>query len=348
MGVSVGVIGTGWTDRAQIPAFQAAGLEVTAVASRDAGRARDVADRHGVAAATGDWRDLLDMPLDLICVTTPPKYHADQTIAALEAGKHVLCEKPLALDEAQAQRIVDIASRHPHQVALVDHELRFLPARRKAKELLDAGVLGRVLMVTARVGTDQRADPSEPWTWWSDAGQGGGVLNAIGSHVVDGVRWLLDVEIEIGGATLGRVAPVREDADGEPREVTAEDIASVTFAAGDAVGTMLVHAAALDDSLDLLTVRGTQGTLVIDRSLKLYVGKAGGTLKEYRTQALPPHVPNRFRASPYAAGTVLLADAIRRRLEDGDAHALAGAATVADGLAVQRALDAARRKATLL
>lgn len=348
MSVKVGVIGTGWADRVQIPAFQAAGLEVAMIASRDAGRAQRIARDHGVGAGVGDWRELLAADLDLVVVTTPPALHVEQTAAALAAGKHVLCEKPLAVDAVQAERIVSAASDAPDRLALVDHQLRFTPVRRKAKELLDTGALGNILMVTARVATEARIDPTEPWSWWSDQTRGGGILNAIGSHVVDGIRWLLEEEIEVQGATLGRVAASRKDHAGEEREVTADDIASVTFSVGDAVGTMVVHAAALDDTLDHLTIRGTLGTLVIDRSLKLYFGKRGGPLKEYRTQPLPTLVPNRFRASPYAAGTVLLGDALRRFLAEGERGALDDAATVVDGLAVQRVLDAARAKSVLL
>lgn len=348
MAVRIGVIGTGWTDRVQIPAFQAAGLEVGAIASSDPARAREVAARHGVETSVSDWRELLEMPLDAISVASVPRLHVEQAVASLDAGKHVLCEKPLALDAAQAERLAAAAERNPDLIALVDHQLRFMPVRTKAKELVGAGALGRVLMVTARVATDASVDPSKPWTWWSDAAQGGGILNALGSHVIDGVRWLLDAEISVQGATLGRVTASRTDRDGEEREVTADDIASVTFSAGDAVGTMLVHGAALDDTVDLLTIRGTTGTLVIDRSLKLYLGKRGGPLKEYRTQALPAMVPYRFRASAYAAGTVLMADALARRISGDDPEALAHAATVADGLAVQRVLDDARSSALLL
>ncbi|MEJ2357786.1 MAG: Gfo/Idh/MocA family oxidoreductase, partial [Deinococcales bacterium] len=95
MTVRVGVIGTGWADRVLIPAFQAGGVEIAAVASRDVQRARDVASRHGIEVATGSWRDLLEIELDLIAVTSPPALHREQAVAVLEAGRHLLCEKPL-------------------------------------------------------------------------------------------------------------------------------------------------------------------------------------------------------------------------------------------------------------
>ncbi len=343
MTVRVGIIGTGWADRVLIPAFQAGGVEVAAVASRDAERARVVAARHGIETSTGSWHDLLGLGLDLIAVTSPPASHLEQAVAVLESGHHLLCEKPLALDAGEAEAILAAARAAGGRLALVDHELRFTPVRLKARELIGSGAIGRVLTVTARVANSSRIDPDAPWTWWSDAGQGGGILGALGSHVLDSVRWLLGGEIHLHGATLAAVHPSRLDGSGVERVVTADDVASLTFRAGDGiVGTVLLHGAALDDAIDLLTVRGTEGSLVVDRSLKLYYSKRGGPLKEYRTQ-LPLVVPNRFRASGFAAGSVLFAQALRDALDGRDPRALAHAATVQDGLAVQRLIDQARR-----
>ncbi len=342
MTIRVGVIGTGWADRVLIPAFQAGGLEVAAVASGSRARAEDVAQRHGIEHATGDWRALLGLELNLVVVSSAPALHREQAEAVLASGHNLLCEKPLALDISQAEAMAAAADAAPGQFALVDHELRFTPVRRKARELIASGAVGRVLMVTARVANRMRVDPTRPWSWWSDAEQGGGILGAIGSHVLDGVRWILGEEITLHGATLGRAYPTRVDAEGVERVVTSDDIASLTFRAGEVVGTMLVHGAALDDAIDLLTVRGTDGSLVIDRSLKLYYGKRGGPLKEYRT-ALPALVPYRFRASGFDTGSVLMADALRLALEEGEHEALAEAATLRDGLAVQRLLDRAQR-----
>ena len=349
---TVAVIGTGWSNRVLIPALQAGGCEVVAVASRSEERARAVADRHGVRHATGDWRDLLTMDVDLVSVTTPPSEHHEQSIAILEAGKHLLCEKPLALDVDQAQAMSEAAARARDSqrglVALVDHELRFTPVRRKAKQLIDGGAIGRPLMATARVASRSRIDPTDPWTWWSDGSAGGGILGAIGSHVLDGVRWLLAEELELDGAVLGRTYAERGH-DGGNREVTSDDIASLVLRAGDAVVTVLVHGAALDDAIDLLTIRGTEGTIVIDRSLKLYYGKRDGPLKEYKVE-LPTSVPNRFRANGFAAGSVLLGQALANELPlaPESRSLLRDAATIEDGLAVQRVLDEARERAPLL
>ncbi len=346
MSAKVAIIGSGWSGRVQIPAFQAAGLEVVGLAGRSPDKTKRIAQDYGIPVATTRWQELLELDCQLICVTTPPPLHREQAVSVLDAGKHLLCEKPMALNVAEAEAMVEAAARHDGQLALLDHELRFLPTRRKAKELLEAGAIGRILAVTARVANDSRLEPDVPWSWWSDAAQGGGILGALGSHVFDGIRWLLgDIcgEVRVRGATLGRAHKARQDG-GTEREVTADDLASVTFSVGEAIGTALIHGAAGDAPIDLLTFRGTEGTLVIDTSLKLYLSKGRGPLKEYVT-TLPGIVPNRFRANPFAAGTVLLAQALAGALEQNSPAALAPAATLRDGLAVQRILDDARRLA---
>jgi predicted dehydrogenase len=183
-------------------------------------------------------------------------------------------------------------------------------------------------------------------------------LGAIGSHALDGLLWLLANVTQNGenladafnirGATLGQVHPTRRDHDGVEKQVTADDIASATFSIGSAVGTMLIHGAASDEAIDLLTIRGTEGTLVLDHSLKLYWGKGRSALKEYVTM-LPGSVPNRFRANPFAAGTVLLAEALVDAFDDHNPNQaitqhprLQHAATLHDGARVQRYLDRIR------
>ena len=341
MAVSVAIIGTGWAERVQIPAFQAAGLNIVMITGRNEEKTRRIAQTYNIPHYSTNWQDTLQSNAKLISVTSPPFLHKEQTLAILESGRHVLCEKPMALNIAEAREMVTAAEAASEQFALVDFELRFTPARRKAKELLAAGLIGRVVTVTARVATDFRTNPALPFTWWSDRALGGGVLGAIGSHVFDGIRWLLDdAPITLKGASLKALYDERKDADGVTRPVTADDIASVVFEVGDAVGTMLVHAVALDEPIDLLTIRGTEGTLVIDKSLKLYLGKREGPLKEYVTH-LPGIVPNRFRSSAYGAGTVLLGQAIADGLE-GSNRSLVSAATLRDGAEVQALLDGCR------
>src|SRR5687767_4388291 len=129
----VGIVGTGWGTRVQVPLFREAGLQVVGIAGFHAAKTREVAAGLGLRAYD-DWRELVASDLDLVSVTAPPSEHREMAIAALEAGKHVICEKPTALDAGEAKELVDAANARPEQIAIVDHELRFLPAWRETRE----------------------------------------------------------------------------------------------------------------------------------------------------------------------------------------------------------------------
>src|SRR5437016_2327030 len=129
----VGIIGTGWGARVQVPAFREAGLEVVAIAGHNPERTRRAADEHQIAPFD-DWRALIASNVDLVTIVTPPSEHLQMARAALDAGKHVLCEKPTALNVAEAEQLVAAARDHPDQISLIDHELRFLPSFRVARE----------------------------------------------------------------------------------------------------------------------------------------------------------------------------------------------------------------------
>ncbi|KPV48757.1 oxidoreductase, partial [Kouleothrix aurantiaca] len=127
--MGIAIIGTGWGARVQVPAFRSAGLEVVALAGSDAAKTERIAGELGVASSTGEWRELLARPdADVVSIVTPPDLHHEITLAMLEAGKHVLCEKPTARDAAEAEEMLAAAQARPRQPALIHHELRFLPA----------------------------------------------------------------------------------------------------------------------------------------------------------------------------------------------------------------------------
>ncbi len=179
----VGVIGTGFGSQVQLPAFRAhPRVEIVALASGQPGKAAAVAGRFGVPLAFDDYTALVKADLDLVSITTPPDLHHPMTMAALARGRHVICEKPMALSAVQAGEMLQEAERRG-VIHLIDHELRFNPTRRRIKSLIDEGFIGhpRHALFYSASG---RADSTRPWTWWSDAARGGGILGAFGSHTV--------------------------------------------------------------------------------------------------------------------------------------------------------------------
>ena len=156
---------------------------------RNDATAHEAADRWGWAEASTDWREVIERDdIDVIDIVTPGDSHAEIAIAALEAGKHVLCEKPLATTLAQAQLMGDAAARARHRgvVAMVGFTYRRVPAATLARDLVAAGRIGEVRQVRASYLQDWLADAESPMTWRLDRDRAGsGALGDIGAHAID-------------------------------------------------------------------------------------------------------------------------------------------------------------------
>src|SRR3954451_10171429 len=220
----IGIIGTGWGARVQVPAFREAGLEVVAIAGHNTERTRRTAEQLDIEPYD-DWRALIASNVDLVTIVTPPSEHLQMATAALDAGKHVICEKPTALNVDEATQLVAAAKKHPDRITLVDHELRFLPSFRAARERI--GDLGGIRYAEVRYASPSRGDRTRSWNWWSDAEKGGGILGAVGSHFVDALRFL-GIEIDAVQATLRTIIDERPFENGT-RRVTSDDFADVSL-----------------------------------------------------------------------------------------------------------------------
>lgn len=347
-GLRVGFIGTGWSERIQIPAFRLGGLTAQAIASGHEENARRAAQSLNIPQVFADWRELVvSDSVDIVSIVTPPTLHREMATAALEAGKHVICEKPTALDTEEAESMLAAAQAAPDSLAIIDHELRFYPPRVRLRELVRDGYVGSVLTTHIEDLRPMRLDPALPWSWWSDAESGGGMLGALGSHLFDYARW-----------TFGRIDAVTaqlrtghyfrtETSSGEERPVTADDYAHLmlNFASG-AQGTITASGIAPGAPGAKVEVTGTEGALRLDSDERLW-GMRGERFPTGEWQEIDVHNPvaqmeNAPGHGPFARGSVYLAQAVAEALQAGQTQ-IADAASFYDGLVVQRALDAARR-----
>jgi predicted dehydrogenase len=345
-GLRVGFIGAGWTDSTQIPTFRLGGLTPQAIASANPDRARAVAAKHGLPEVCTTWQELVANPnVDIVSICTPPHLHREIAVAALQAGKHVICEKPMALDVGEAEGMLAAAQAAPNQLAIVDHELRFHPQRLQMRQMIREGFVGSVLHVYLdRLGSE-RLNPNLPWNWWCDLDQGGGMLNALGSHLLDLARWLIG-RIEALTAQLQIGHLYRTDPGGAVRQVTADDHAQLLLRfANGAQGSITVSGLTPGGWGMSITVVGTDGVLRLDNQDQLwsmrgasYPGGEWEAVRPRHTAANLAELPNQ-RA--FGIGTYYLAQMLAMSLPMGEVL-LDDAASFYDGLVVQRALDAAR------
>ncbi|HEV8636453.1 MAG TPA: Gfo/Idh/MocA family oxidoreductase [Chloroflexota bacterium] len=209
---------------------------LVAVCGRTEERVAEAARRYGFEGYYTDWRELVaDERIGLIDNCAWHDAHAEPAIAAAEAGKHLLCEKPLALTAADARRMRDAAVRAgvKHMTAF---NYRFAPAVRLAREIVEQGLLGRVHHLRVSYLQDHQADPETPYPW---AGRPSGVLLGLGSHAIDLARFLVGEPSSVTGyvRTLNVLRP-RPDGSGRI-EVEDDDaaLAQVEFVNG-ALGTI--------------------------------------------------------------------------------------------------------------
>jgi predicted dehydrogenase len=345
--IRIGVIGAGFARQIQIPGFQKCEkTRVVAICSAHREHAAQVAREFDIPNVESDWRALVARDdVDLVSIVTPVVTHCEMTLATLAHGKAVLCEKPMAMNADEARRMTESA-REANVLALIDHELRFLPGRRELHDSLRRGDIGKVRHVKLTFRADSRADLNRPWNWWSDKTKGGGTLGAIGSHVIDGFRWLLNTEVSEVFCNLATHVPKRKDEAGEVRKVTTDDEANLLlrFADGEltegTTGNVSLSMIEAGTPMHLLEIFGARGALKLERNGNLWSGRLG----ENEWKKVEPdggEFAKGMHDGGWSRGFDTYAGKIVEALQEGRTT-VEGAATFADGYRIQLVLDAAR------
>jgi predicted dehydrogenase len=202
MTLGLALLGTGRiAANAFVPAVNAVeGTDLVAVLSRDQDRGADFARQHGIPKSYDDLDALLENPdVDGVIVATPDAMHETQVIAAVQAGKHVLCEKPLTATLAGCERIAE-AVRASDVTFAMGYNNRFNTGLRHIKALLDADEIGplryaRALLTTAAQDPEDWRAQSEQARYWA--------MSAVGTHVLDCWRWFFGEPASVGGVLAG-------------------------------------------------------------------------------------------------------------------------------------------------
>ncbi|MQA94356.1 MAG: gfo/Idh/MocA family oxidoreductase [Streptosporangiales bacterium] len=261
----VGVIGAAYSLTAHLPVYAALPeFRVTAIATAHRETAEAAAEQAGGAAAYDDYRAMVASPeVDLVDVVTRPRLHAAMAVAGLEAGKHVLCEAPLAVSAGEGSAMRD-AARAAGTLAVVDMQSRFSPGLWHLRALVREGWLGTVenVAVTAFYPSFARPEAVGNNIWCADAANGASSLRVHGLHSLDLIRWVFGPLDQVTGVTAVR-RPGWPAAVGAP-PATSADSAAVAGTAGGAPFSLHSSWTAWHGDGWRLTAYGSAGRLVAE------------------------------------------------------------------------------------
>ncbi|MDZ4093417.1 MAG: Gfo/Idh/MocA family oxidoreductase [Paracoccaceae bacterium] len=304
--LGVGLIGTGFMGKTHalawrnVKAVMNSGVtpDLTMLCDTPLPRAQDLAEQFGFARACDDWRALVaDPAVQVVSITTPNQLHHEMALAAIAHGKHVWCEKPMALTLAQAEEMAAAAQR-AGVITMVGYNYLKNPAFTHAQRLIAEGAIGRPVQFRGWVDEDYQADPDLPWSWRARLADAGlGALGDIGSHLTSMALALMGPVASLV-ADMQTIHATRPLPDGTGvGAVENEDAASVLlrFASG-AQGSMVVSRAAWGRKSRLgFEVHGTKGMILFDQErmneLRLYQNTGPVAQQGFKTILTGPAHP---------------------------------------------------------
>ncbi|SDU00567.1 Gfo/Idh/MocA family protein [Stappia sp. ES.058] len=357
--LGVGLIGTGYMGKCHALAWNAVGavfgdvarprLEMLCETSDAYASAR--AEEFGFARSTSDWRALVSDPaVDVVSITTPNAFHPEMAIAALQAGKHVWCEKPMAPDFADAQAMC-AAAEASGRVAILGYNYIQNPAFREITLLISDGAIGTPFQIRAEMDEDFMADPDTPFFWKNASSSGYGALDDFAVHPLSLIQRLFG-RVDRVFCDMAMPYPLRRDEAGEMRAVETHDMANMLMRLeGGMQASLQVNRCAWGRKGRIaLQVFGSNGSILYDQErmneVELY--RAGGDAREHgftRILTGPQHPPyDRFIPAPgHGLGFNDLKVVECREILSAIAGEASSVVSFADGLEIERAVHAAAR-----
>ena len=341
--INVGIIGTGVGIRTHLPGFRKTGrANIVGIVGTNQKRAEEFATKFQIPKAFGDFRKLCQLPeIDLICVTTPNPFHYEQITYALQQGKHVIAEKPLAMNIKEVQNL-NVMSKKTSKLTMVDHQLRFNPYIQKVRELIQNNSIGRPYFIRIHQQSTGFSNKEAPWSWSFDEKMGGGVRLAMASHFVDLLLyWLGPRKIFNVKGSMDAVIPKRKDSRGKIRDIKVAGFFSAGLAIEGGLDVQMSStAAAVGEPKFDFSIYGTDGELHFDLAGKLkgaFLNQKG--VSSIGVDGVTPEEQEN-KVSIFSGSFVYFAPRIVDAILANNRNPIKDAATFADAVINQKVLDA--------
>ena len=264
--IGVAIVGTGFGQKVHIPGFQAHDrTRIVAVYHRDLAKAEAIAQTHNIPHACQSLEAIVALPeVQAVSISTPPFLHYEMAKTVLNAGKHLLLEKPTTLNLAEAEELHQSAIAKKLTTTL-NFEFRCIPAWQRLQELLIEGYVGKPRLIKVDWLVSSRADSLRPWNWYAQKELGGGALGAIGSHAFDYIAWLFGSVRRLNARLKVAVTQRPDPLSGDTlKPVDADDVCLIMLELADGTPCqMTLSAATYQGRGHWLEVYGDRGTLIL-------------------------------------------------------------------------------------
>ena len=222
--IGVAVVGTGFGKKIHLPGFQHhPRTEVVAIYNRDLGTAKSIADANKISYAFNKLEKIVSLPeVEAVSISTPPFLHYEMAKTVLEAGKHLLLEKPMNMSAEETRELYHLATQK-NLVAIADFEFRFVPAWQLLAENLEQEYVGKKRLIKIDWLVTSRANPERAWNWYSQKDKGGGALGAVASHAFDYISWLFGPVKKLCANLNCAITERPDPTTGELKSVDADD-----------------------------------------------------------------------------------------------------------------------------
>ena len=346
--VNIGIIGTGVGIRTYLSTFRKLpDANVIAISGSSKERAEEFAKENKINIACKDYKELIDLKdLDLVCITTPIKYHYEYAKYCIEAGKNMILEKTatLTLDEAKdLKKLIKNSSK----INIIDHQLRFNPYILKVKKIIEQNKLGRLYYISIHQQSTGFSNKDAKLSWNLEDKEGGGQRISMGSHLVDLARFWLQKNILTVNGNMDVVIPKREDKDGIIRDVKACSFFNSCLNFEDNL-TVNISAtcSAIGKSEFNFSIYGEDGELHFDLENKLtgYFIEKKGEKQEIKAEGVTEEeIEN--KVSIFSGSFIYYAKPILSAIESNNMDSLKYASNIEDAIENQKVLEAIKESA---
>lgn len=341
--VNIGIIGTGVGIRTYLNTFKKLeNANVIAISGSNKERTEEFAKENNIPIACKDYKKLIDLKnLDLVCITAPNKYHYEYAKYCIKANKNMILEKPATMTIQEAKELKQIIDKSD-KINIIDHQLRFNPYLLKVKEIIEQGLLGRVYYINIHQQSTGFSNKDMKWIWSLEENEGGGVRLAMGSHLIDLIRFWLNKDILTVKGNMDVVIPKRIDSNGNVKAVTACSFfdANLNFKDNITVNASAT-CSAIGKSEFNFQIYGENGELHFDLENKLigYFIDKKGTRQEIKVDGVTTE-ERENKVSIFSGSFIYCAKPLLSSIENSNSILLKNVSKIEDAIENQIILEA--------